>query len=217
VHGFQENSPVSEELAYPRFASRGRTYVYVLPCRDEDILKVGFSRDPLQRLCTLHSRFFEFFDLERGLFIETDHLRDARRIERLFITTFADYRAPAPLVVPRSAGGHTEWYRGIYPLVEAMARDSCAAGGFVLHAPIGFWLRSRLAERSELLFGWSARMLDMVEFERFNVPAGEGNSRCENALREVLDAYVALGLDIRRWVPGFVDEWYQQRDFFRGR
>ena len=42
----------------PRFASRGRTFVYVLPCRDEDILKVGFSRDPLDRFRTLHRRFF---------------------------------------------------------------------------------------------------------------------------------------------------------------
>ena len=34
------------ESPIPRFASRGRAYVYVLPCRDEDLLKVGFSRDP---------------------------------------------------------------------------------------------------------------------------------------------------------------------------
>ena len=29
-----------EASFHPRFASRGRTFVYVLPCRDEDILKV---------------------------------------------------------------------------------------------------------------------------------------------------------------------------------
>jgi len=94
---------VNDEAPYPRFASRGRTFVYVLPCRNEDILKVGFSRDPLDRMRTLHPRFFEFFDLDRALLIETDYLRDARRIERLFITTFADSQAPAPLVVRRSA------------------------------------------------------------------------------------------------------------------
>ncbi len=114
---------MNDEVAYPRFASRGRTFVYVLPCRDEDILKVGFSRDPLQRMRSLHARFFEFFDLDRALLIECEHLRDARRIERLFITTFAEHRAPAPLVVPLAAAGHTEWYRGIHPRVTALARS----------------------------------------------------------------------------------------------
>ncbi len=121
---------MDEEAIYPRFASRGRTFVYVLPCRHEDILKVGFSRDPLDRFRTLHRRFFEFFDLERGLLIHTDHLRDARRIERLFITTFADQRAPAPLVVPRSAAGHTEWFRGVSPQVDVLARQICEEQGF---------------------------------------------------------------------------------------
>ena len=101
---------LDDEVGYPRFASRGRTFVYVLPCREADILKVGFSRDPLDRLRTLHRRFFEFFDLDRGLLIETDHLRDARRIERLFITTFAEDRAPAEQPSERSAGLHG-WLR----------------------------------------------------------------------------------------------------------
>ena len=55
---------MSDEVRYPQFASRGRAYVYVLPCRDEDLLKLGFSRDPFTRFHTLHRRFYEFFDLE---------------------------------------------------------------------------------------------------------------------------------------------------------
>jgi hypothetical protein len=53
---------MEEDSPYPRFASRGKAYVYVLPCRDEDLLKVGFSRDPFTRFSTLHRRFFDFFD-----------------------------------------------------------------------------------------------------------------------------------------------------------
>jgi hypothetical protein len=82
-----------------------RCFVYVLPCRDRDLLKIGFSREPLRRLQTLHPRYFEFFDLERSLLIETDRLRDARRIEREFISTYISQRAEAPLQVPRSAAG----------------------------------------------------------------------------------------------------------------
>ena len=87
----------------PRFASRGRAFVYVLPCRDEDLLKIGFSRDPLQRMRALHRRFFDFFDLDRAFLVATDRVRDARRIERALLTAFADRRSPAPLVVPDAA------------------------------------------------------------------------------------------------------------------
>jgi len=202
---------VIDEVAYPRFASRGRTYVYVLPCRDEDILKVGFSRDPLDRMRTLHPRFFEFFDLERALLIETDHLRDARRIERLFITTFVDYQAPAPLVVPRAAAGYTEWYRGIYPMVTALARQQCEQSALTLHAPLAAWLRDRFDEWSDRLFDWSARMLDMIEYERFNVPSQQQTHRVDNALCHVLDAYVAMGLSVQPLVPHAVWQWYRDQ------
>ncbi|WP_426702610.1 GIY-YIG nuclease family protein [Rhodanobacter sp. Col0626] len=201
-------------MSYPRFASRGRTYVYVLPCRNEDILKVGFSRDPLDRFRTLHRRFFEFFDLERGLLIHADQLRDARRIERLFITTFADCRAPAPLVVPQSAAGHTEWFRGVSPQVDALARHICAEQGFVLHAPLSAWLRERFGDWSELLFGWSLRMLEMIEYQHFNVPTHEHNARAATVLRDVLDAYVALDIDIAALLPGSVFDWYHRTDYF---
>ncbi len=208
---------MNEEADYPRFASVGRTFVYMLPCRDEDILKVGFSRDPLNRFRTLHRRFFEFFDLERGLLIHTDHLRDARRIERRLITAFADHRAPAPLVVPQSAAGHTEWFRGVSPLAESLARQICDEEGFPLHAPLSSWVRDRLADRSELLFAWSARMLEMIEYEEFNVPSNDGNRLANTVLRDVLDACVALGVDMSTLLPASVLAWYWSDDCFGSR
>jgi hypothetical protein len=208
---------VDEKAIYPRFASRGRTFVYVLPCRDEDILKVGFSRDPLDRFRTLHRRFFEFFDLDRGLLIHTDHLRDARLIERLFITTFSGYRTQAPLVIPQSAAGHTEWFRGVSPLVDALARRVCAEQGFVLHAPLSSWLRDRFGDWGELLFGWSTRMLEMIEYDCFNTPPNEQGGRAETVLRDVLDAYVALEIEISSLVPASVDTWYHSNDYFSSR
>jgi hypothetical protein len=199
---------LDDEVGYPRFAGRGRTFVYVLPCREADILKVGFSRDPLDRLRTLHRRFFEFFDLDRGLLIETDHLRDARRIERLFITTLAADRAPAPLAVRQSAAGHTEWFRGVSPAVEALARKVCTEQGHPLHAPLSAWLRERLNDSSGLLYDWSARMLEMIEYAHFNAAPDPGWRLGEKALRDALDACVALDLELRALVPAAVFAWY---------
>lgn len=208
---------MEEEVVYPRSASRGRTFVYVLPCRDEDILKVGFSRDPLDRFRTLHRRFFEFFDLDRGLLIQADHLRDARRIERLFITTFAEQQAPAPLAVREAAAGYTEWFRGVSLPAEALARGVCGDEGFTLHAPLSAWMRERFVERSALLYGWSARMLEALEYEYFNVPAPARSGQGEKALRDALDACAALGMEIQALVPGQVLDWYHSDDYFGAR
>ena len=58
----------------------GRTFVYVLPSLGEDLTKVGFTQDPVQRFRSFHPRFFALFDLEQGLLVETGRLRDARRV-----------------------------------------------------------------------------------------------------------------------------------------
>ena len=197
-----------EDIPFPRFASRGRTYVYVLPCREENILKVGFSRDPLQRAATLHPRFFRFFDLERALLIETDRLKDARRIERRFIETFAEARSPAPLVVPDAAAGYTEWYRGVYPAAIELAHSLSAAEGW---RPLAFkaWLRGVFAERADLLYAWSAKMLELVEYETFNLPPGTPAGGAGRALKNVLDAYAELGLPVDNLVPVPVFRWHQ--------
>ena len=201
-----------EALAYPRTAWRGRTFVYVLPCRERDLLKVGFSRDPLERLRTLHRRFFEFFDLDRGLLVQADHLRDARTIERLFITTLAAHQASAPLEVAASAGGHTEWFCGAAGMADALARQLCVEQGYALHAPLSAWLRERFGEWSDRLFDGSLRLLEMIEYERFNLPPEQQLGHAARALRAVLDAYTALGIDIASLVPATVQAWYRDDD-----
>ena len=199
---------MTDEFPPPRLASRGRTYVYVLPWREEDILKVGFSRDPLQRFTTLHARFFEVFDLDRAFLIHTDHLRDARRIERQFITALAEARAPAPLVVPDAAAGYTEWYRGVYPQVRELASSLCLSEGY-RWIPAREWLRGVFGERADLLHAWSAKMLEIIEYERFNLPPGAPRSTCEKALKNTLDAYAELGLPVDNLVPVPVFRWHQ--------
>jgi hypothetical protein len=198
-----------ETSDFPRFASRGRAFVYVLPCREEDLLKIGFSRDPLRRMQTLHRRFFDFFDLDRAFLIATDRVRDARRIERALLTAFADRRSPAPLVVPDAAAGYTEWHRGAYADALSMAGSLAADEGLALHAPLRAWLREIFAERSMLLYAWSTKMLEAIEYERHNAPPSARPNATERALRDALDGFVALGIDIEPLVPGSVFSWHR--------
>ncbi len=198
-----------EEAAFPRSPAAGRTFVYVLPCRDEDILKVGYSRDPLQRMHALHRRYFQFFDLDRALLLDAERLRDARRVERMFITRFAEYRAPPPLVVRQAAAGETEWFRGVAGPVDELARKIAVDEGLTLHAPLRAWLRQRFEEHCDTLYECSMRLLDSIEYEQFNVPADAQDGRTAAALRHLLDVHEALDMDLRRLVSPRVLAWYR--------
>lgn len=212
----QDGMPMTdgeEEAGFPRFAQSGRTFVYLLPCRDEDILKVGFTREPLQRLHSLHRRFFDFFDLERAVLLEVDKRSDARRIERRIIEHYGDHRAPAPLVVRAAAAGKTEWFRGVGSLCDASLRDIAAAESWTLHAPLSAWMREHFVERSDVVYGWSARMLDAIEYEYFNPSSPGQYVRLEQALRHFLDACAALDIDFGKLVPSEVTGWYRDGGF----
>jgi hypothetical protein len=204
----RDTRPMEDDAPYPRFASRGKAYVYVLPCRDEDLLKVGFSRDPFTRFSTLHRRFFDFFELERGLLLDAERVTHARRIERRLIETFREQRAMAPLVVPASAAGHTEWYRGIHTDVSAMLEDIAKAEGLPLSRSLRPWLRGYLEARADLLYDWSARIVDTLDWAEHNAPGDPAARRLQRALVDTLDMFVAAGVAIEPLLPDRVTDWY---------
>jgi hypothetical protein len=184
-----------------RGPSRGLSYLYVLPCAYEDILKLGFSRDPLGRMQALHPRWFEFFDLDRAFLVEAETVRDARDLELGLGRVIAEHNAPAPLVIRREAAGHTEWYRGAYDALATTAH-ALAAGGYAMHAPLRPWLRERLVERSDRLFSWTMAMLPPEVLEM----------RDPSSVRRVLDmldAFGSLNIELEPWLPPQVLDWYR--------
>jgi hypothetical protein len=198
-----------EDPGFPRRLSRGKAFVYVIPCRDDTLFKVGFTRDPLERWQTLHRRFFEFFDLDRGVLVATDRVSEARRIERSLLDAFSDHQSFAPLIVPASAAGHTEWFRGVLDEAVVAAVDDAGRSGLVSYRPPSAWLRAVFVERTDLLFAWTRRMLDMIEFERHNPSSDQtaAVARFERSLGDALDAMTALGVDFTPHVPGDVVRW----------
>ena len=193
---------------------RGRTFVYVFPCRDEDVLKIGFSRDPLQRLLALHTRFFAFFDLDRGLLIETDRIGEARALERELFARLVECRVRSPLDVSRSAAGHTEWFRGASPQVEDFALALGHQRGFAIHCPLTDWVRGRLQELDGL-FDWSSRMVEVIDDAARNPGLDREARRLSLALENVLDAHEAVGLALDDRVSGTVLRWYRARQALR--
>ncbi len=185
-----------------RGPSRGRSYLYVLPCAYEDILKLGFSRDPLERMQSLHPRWFEFFDLDRAFLVEAETVRDARDLELGLAGIVADHNAPAPLVIRREAAGHTEWYRGAYDALATTAQ-ALAAGGYVMHSPLRPWLRQRLMERSDRLFSWTLAVLSADALDGVVVDSAV------RAVADALDAFASMDIDLDPLLAPPVLEWHR--------
>lgn len=190
-----------------RTLRRGRCFVYVLPCRDSDVLKVGFSRDPLVRLQSLHARYFEVFDLDRALLAETDYVRDARRIELRLKHALSADATSAPLVIRDAAGGRTEWFRGAWPQATTLLEGICDEDGHLLHPQLSAWLRVRWF-RDATLYEWSQQALQQLELATFN-GAPDLARRLQRVLKNTLDACHAVGLRLEGKVPGAVVHWYR--------
>ena len=185
--------------------SEGRCFVYVFPCAYEDILKLGFSRDPIGRLQALHHRYFDFFDLDRAFLIQTETVLDARRLESSLGRSIDLHNAPAPLVIRREAAGHTEWYRGACNQL-AMAAQELSADGYLLHQPIRPWVRQNLIARSDRLFFWSSEMLNAIVSDPH---IDEATRAAQCTLRDALDACTALDIDLEPMVSDTVLRWHR--------
>ena len=185
--------------------STGPAFLYVLPTLHEDLLKLGFSRDPLARMQALHPRFYEFFDLERAFAVQTDTVAEARALETRHARALREHRAPVPLTAER-AGGHTEWYRGAARQL-ALVAEECATAGFAVHRPLADWVRRRLEAHAPLLHDWTA-LLSVDELEARGAAAVA--SLAQRRVLDVLDAYPALGLDLERWLPDAVRGWHAE-------
>ena len=109
-----------------------RCHLYVFPCAYEDLLKLGFSKDPLVRLQQLHPRWYEFFDLDRAFAVETETVPDARTLELRYRRALETFNAVQPLTVRDAAGGVREWYRGAYAELAAAA-DVLRGEGHAVH------------------------------------------------------------------------------------
>jgi hypothetical protein len=186
-----------------RTLSRNRCFVYVAPCVHEDLLKLGHSRDPLQRLQSLHRRWFEFFAPERIALVETDTVREARAIELMLKHQLVDWNAPVPLTVAKEAGGHGEWYRGASRHLER-AVGELEQDGHRVHMPALPWLQDALQARGDLLYAWTDAALTVDELE-----LRAGSTPAQRLVRDILDAYAAFDIALEKRLPPAVWRWYE--------
>lgn len=183
----------------------------MLPRSGEDLVKLGFSRDPFERFRTLHPRFHTFFDLDQGLLVEVDSIKQARRIERLFIERWPEHQCSAPFEVSSQAGGCTEWFRGINEHTESFAQRIAERYGYPVHRPLKQWLHQRMSGYTDALFDWSLQLVEIIEWQECNVPEHARDGRYAVALKVTLDAFRAVGLYAQAGLPSAVQRWYSRQ------
>ena len=179
----------------------GRCCTYVFPCAWEDHCKVGFSRDPLARISSLHPRWYDAFDLDRVVLVEVDSVEEARALELRLRRPLAIHRAPPPTTMRIEAGGVTEWLRGASaPLAGVL--DALRAEGHRVHAGRA-WLAQALAGRAEIFVEWALAQW------AYQQQTGHLQGPAPAHVRDAMDAFPACGIDLaERFPPAFL-AWYR--------
>lgn len=174
-------------------APAGRAFAYVLRLAGpEDLLKVGMTRDPLARWAAFHPRWFEAFDLERSLLVETETRKDAQALETRLHRILAEHACPVPMTIRERAGGATEWYRGADLRARRFAEER-GREGYVVHVPALPWLAAALRGQQDRIDG-------LVRQAHAEHCSGWLDPARRRALQDLLDAH-------RAFAPGIAETW----------
>lgn len=186
---------------------RGRSFLYAFACAYEDLAKLGMSGDPMARLQAFSRRYYEFFDLEQGWLVEAETVKQARAWETHWKRVLQEHLAPAPLLVPVGAAGQTEWFRGALPRLRE-ARQALATAGFAVHWPLSTWVREQVRPWRDELDGLEREVVMQWGGIEDWPPAARMPPLA--ALRDALDACVALSLPFDAWVSPALAAWFER-------
>lgn len=179
---------------------RGRAFVYVLvSAGPEDMVKVGLTHDPLQRWSGFHPRWFEAFDLDHSMLVETESRADAQALETGLHRALREHQCPVPLTMRLAAGGGTEWYRGAYPVLRRLLQAQVDAG-YIVHWRSREYLAAPMRSQREQLF-------ELLHVALADHHAGAlGAVRCR-AIRDLFDAHRLFDGSLVQQLPdGLVED-----------
>ena len=186
--------PASEGSSHAPPGYVGRAFLYVLVAAGpEDLLKIGLTHDPLARWSSFHPRWFEAFDLQHSMLIETDSRAEAQALETGLHRALVAHHCPMPLTMRLAAGGGSEWYRGAYPAVQRRIRAQADAG-HVVHWRAHDWLAAAMQR-------WREQLLETLHAAHAVHQAGWLCEARRRSLQDHVDALRHFDADSLRHVP----------------
>ncbi len=189
-----------------------RAYVYVLPLSgSDDWLKLGRSNNPLRRAQQFSRRYYELFDLALSFLVEVETVRDAVAVERSLRVRMRQHKSVQPLLVKPSAGGKTEWLRGAHAGMRAAAQV-LRESGYRVHDPADAWFRDALRARCFDLHPWTSSVWRACQLDPYSGIDVTLPDDVASLVRDHLDGFGALGLDIDEELPLSVRRWYGRGD-----
>ncbi len=176
--------------------SEGLWFVYLFALYDCSTFKIGFSCNPLRRLCSFSPRFHERFDLQESRLLRVDSCESARRIESILKAEFSSANAVCPSWLPKAAGGHTEWFSAVY-LGEATTRlVSFASDNAGSIASAAETLRQDLLERRRDFETWAVSVAQQLNVTPGALDCARQEAGLARTLRDWLDIHRALNVPI---------------------
>jgi hypothetical protein len=165
-------------------------FVYLFALSDCSAFKVGFSCNPLQRICTFSRRYFERFDLSQSVLLQLHRCEQARALEAALKGELASCRTEVPRWVPFEAGGHTEWFSAVYFGDAEVRLHSSVAAHERIHASNAFDLFRAELERVRGSFeSWALGQAQNVCGAWACAQRGYAVRDHSAVLRDWLDAY----------------------------
>lgn len=185
------HAPTSTLQAPDASDYHGRAFLYVLVASGpEDLAKIGLTHDPLMRWSGFHPRWFEAFDLDHSLLVETESRADAQALETGLHRALAAHQCPMPNTMRLAAGGRTEWYRGAYRALRRHVQRQADAG-HVVHWQAREWLSAAMRRQRDQLF----ETLHMAHADHH---AGWLSAAQRRALHDLHDAHRVFDCELSR-------------------
>jgi hypothetical protein len=185
-------------------------YVYVLPLSGaDDWLKLGRSNNPLRRAQQFGRRYYELFDLTQSFLVEVESVRDAVAVERSLRVCLRDHKSVQPLLVQPAAGGKTEWLRGAHGSLR-LAVQALSDSGHRVHVPALAWFRDALQSRLSDLHPWTSSVWRACQLDPYSGIDVTLPDDVASLVRDHLDGFAALGLEIAAELPASVRRWYRR-------
>jgi hypothetical protein len=144
----------------------------------------------LQRIYSFSHRYYERFDFDQAVLLQTDSCARARSVEAALKKALAEFGADSPNWVPVEAGGHTEWFSSVsFVQAEEQLRSFAKMVEPTRLIMASDFIVSELTRLTSPFEEWALQQAHAVRSDMISVALGYEPIVSIKLLRDWFDAY----------------------------